>query len=223
MIRIAIVDDKSLNRKSIQQKLLSFAGGMVVLSAANGEIFLDKVTEMPESERPQLVLMDIDMPGMNGIETIAIATLKFPGMKFLVLTIFDDDEKIFQAIQVGANGYLLKDDDSQDIVNAIETVMKYNGVPLSPSVARKALQWLKASSPGHSNTAGTTFASEMLSARETEVLQLMTEGLNYKAIGERLFISPLTVKTHVSRIYEKLHVNSKAQAIQLSHKMKWFS
>ncbi len=220
MIRVAIVDDKLVNRKTVQGNLLDATNISICLQAVNGEDFLHKMAGIPAHEHPHVVLMDIDMPVMHGIDTIAVGTMKYPQVKFLVLTVFDDDEKLFEAIQAGASGYLLKDDDSTEIVQAITNAVEFNGVPMSPAIARKTLAWMKAADKpatheDHSET------NTLLSARESEILMLMVDGLDYKKIADRLYISPLTVRTHTSKIYEKLHVNSKAQAIQMAHKYKW--
>jgi len=220
MINIAIVDDQLVNRKTAQQNLSGAVGISVVLEAGNGEEFLEKLSQLNPDKFPQVVLMDIDMPVMNGIEAIATGTVKYPDIKFLVLTVFDDDDRIFEAIQAGASGYLLKDDSSAQLMEAITNAVEHNGVPMSPAIARKTLQWMKNSS--RPSTAGHTVKQkELLSEREAEILRLIVEGLDYKKIAEQLFISPFTVRTHTSKIYEKLHVNSKAQAILLANKYKW--
>ncbi len=218
MIRIAVVDDKLVNRKTVHKNLSSTAGMQVVLEAGNGKDFFEKIKDMPLDVHPEIVLMDIEMPIMNGIEAIAIGTIKYPNMRFLVLTVFDDDEKIFEAIQAGASGYLLKDDTAIQLTDAIKEALAFNGAPMSPAVARKTLNWLKQLP---SLTVNTPKTKEILSEREIEILKLMVEGLDYKNIAEKLFISPLTVRSHTSKIYEKLHINSKAQAIQAAHKFKW--
>jgi DNA-binding NarL/FixJ family response regulator len=181
---------------------------------------LDKLSHLSLEDQPQLVLVDLDMPGMNGIDTIAIATIKYPSIKFLVLTIFDDDDKIFDAIKAGASGYLLKDDAPILLIDAIYNAYQLNGAPMSPAIARKALQLLKASKPlDNKDNAGPII--NLLSDREQELLKLLIEGYDYKKIALQLFISPQTVRTHISHIYEKLHINSKAEAIILAHKYNW--
>lgn len=168
---------------------------------------------------PQLVLMDVDMPQMNGIEAIAIGSVLYPSTIFLVLSIFDDDDKIFEAIQAGAVGYLLKEDTAIDLGEAIQEALSYNGAPMSPAIARKTLSWLKSMPELSKKVAGKE--KEILSEREIDILKLMVEGFDYKKIAKQLFISPFTVRAHTRKIYEKLHVHSKAQAIQLAHKYKW--
>ena len=220
MISVAITDDKIVNRKTVRSNLSDSKEISVIFEAGNGEEFLEKMAALSPDLYPQLVLMDIDMPVMSGIEAIATGTIKYPNIKFLVLTVFDDDDKIFEAIRAGASGYLLKDDPSGQLIEAIINAVAHNGVPMSPAIARKTLQWMRSDlvPPAGKKTEE---QKEILSERETEILKLIVEGLDYKKIAERLFISPLTVRTHTSKIYEKLHVNSKAQAIQLAHKYKW--
>ncbi len=221
MIRIAITDDKMVNRITVRQNLQDTTGIQIVFEATNGEEFLEKMETVSPDMQPHLVLMDIDMPLMNGIEAIAAGTIKYPLIKFLVLTVFDDDTRIFEAIQAGASGYLLKDDSAAQLIEAVNNAVEYNSVPMSPAIARKTLQWMKNGGVPAVSDTQESLQKEILSERETSVLKLMVEGLDYKKIAAALFISPLTVRTHTSKIYEKLHVNSKAQAIQMAHKFRW--
>ncbi len=221
MIRIAITDDKVVNRRTVRNNLADATDIHICFEAGNGEDFFEKMKLIDTENLPQLVLMDIDMPVMDGIETIAAGTIKYPNIKFLVLTVFDDDEKIFLAIQAGASGYLLKDEPASQLIEAITSSIEYNSVPMSPAIARKTLQWMRNSAGSAFNSKDKIQQKEILSSRETEILKLMVDGLDYKKIAERLFISPHTVRTHTSKIYEKLHVNSKAQAIKMAHKYKW--
>jgi DNA-binding NarL/FixJ family response regulator len=217
VINIAIVDDKAINRRTVVTNLQQHKEINILFEANNGKDFLQKMEALVDNPKPDIVLMDIDMPVMNGIEAVALGTIKHPGVKFLMLTVFDDDDKLFQAIQAGACGYLLKDDSADMLHEAVVDAVENNGAPMSPAIARKTLQWMR-SAPAPSDTES---AITLLSERETEILLLMVQGLNYKKIAEKLFISPLTVRTHTSKIYDKLHVNSKAQAIQLAHKYNW--
>ncbi|MDB5193335.1 MAG: DNA-binding response regulator [Segetibacter sp.] len=218
-IKIAIVDDKLIVRRAIKDKLSSSPQMKIVFDASNGEEFLENLKELAEADFPQVVLMDLEMPEMDGIETIAIASTLYPKVKFIVLTVFDNSEKIFEAIKAGANGYLLKDDDAINISEAISHVVNYDAVPMSPAIARKTLGLLKI---GISQPAANTI-SNILSNREHDVLQQLVEGLEYKQIAGKLFISPATVRTHISNIYQKLHVTSKAQAIKMAYKNSWLS
>ena len=215
IMRIAIVDDKQPNRVSLQEKLTFLKDIEVAFLAANGEDFLNRIKA--EKQPLDVVLMDIDMPIMNGIEAVNIATSLYPDTKFLMLTVFDDDDKIFEAIKAGAIGYLLKDENVDKIVDALWQIVEFGGSPMSPRIARKALQLLMGAKVEKKQKEET-----VLSAREMEILKGLVEGMDYKAVAEKLFISPYTVRTHITKIYQKLHVNSKIQAVNLAVKNKWF-
>lgn len=218
-IRIAITDDKQINRTTVIEKLAMYTEIELVMEAKNGHDFLEQLKQLPSTQWPQVVLMDLEMPVMDGILTISQATASYPDVRFIVLTVFEDDEKIFEAIKAGASGYLLKDDTAVNIIDAITSVVEYNGIPMSPSIARKTMDLLR-NMPAPAITEKSETAS-LLTDREMEILREMVTGKNYKAIGEKLFISPLTVRKHTANIYDKLHVNSRAQIINLAHKNKW--
>lgn len=220
-IRIAIVDDKQVNRTTAKEKLLKYPEVELVLEAKNGEDFLEQLKEAAPGKKPQLVLMDLEMPVMDGIQTIALASPAYPDIKFIVLTVFEDNEKIFEAIKAGAHGYLLKDEKAVNIIEAINQVVEYDGMPMSPVIARKAIALLKqtGSLPVTGNNSVVT--GNVLSEREMDILKELATGKSYKAIGEKLFISPFTVRKHVSNIYNKLHVNSRIQVISVAQKNKW--
>jgi DNA-binding NarL/FixJ family response regulator len=215
-ITIAIVDDKRPSRLSLSEKLSSTGEVKVLFTAEHGEDFLSQMKQ--STNRPQLVLMDIEMPMLNGIEAVAIGSSLYPACKFLMLTVFDDDDKIFESIKAGSNGYLLKDEKPETILASIREIMEEGGAPMSPSIARKTLALL--SRTDWPNEKRESVHSE-LSDREMEILKLLVDGLEYRAIAERLFIAPNTVRKHIGNIYERLHVNSKAQAIRLAVKKRW--
>jgi DNA-binding NarL/FixJ family response regulator len=222
-ILIGIVDDKQVNRQTVRDKLASYSEFEIVLEAKHGNDFLDKLKHA--AVLPDVVLMDLEMPELDGIETIKIASANYPTIKFIVLTVFEDNNKIFEAIKAGAHGYLLKEDSAVNIVDAFVNVYEHNGIPMSPSIARKAMEMLM-QAPVHSYKADEEEASidadnASLSSREMDVLKELTSGKNYKFIGEKLFISPQTVRKHVSNIYEKLHVNSRTQVVNIAYKRKW--
>ena len=216
-IKIALVDDKLIVRRAIKDKLSLSDNIEIIMEASDGEEFLDNLKNTKDDLLPDVVLMDLEMPKMDGIKSITIASILFPNIKFIVLTVFDNTEKLFEAIKAGANGYLLKDDDAININEAILQVVKYNAVPMSPAIARKSLHILR--SDVEKITKATS--DNILSSREHDILQLLVDGLDYKQIGTKLFISPSTVRTHIANIYEKLHVNSKAQAIKIAYKNRW--
>lgn len=216
-VKVAIVDDKLIVRSAIKDKLYLSREIDIIMEASNGEEFLEKLKSSTDDLLPEIVLMDIEMPELDGIQTIAIASTLFPKIKFIVLTVFDNTEKIFEAIKAGANGYLLKDDDAVNINEAILHVINYDAVPMSPAIARKTLGLLKRDLPETQLSA----LPNVLSSREQDILQQLVEGLEYKQIAEKLFISPATVRTHTSNIYQKLHIRSKAEAIKLAYKNNW--
>jgi DNA-binding NarL/FixJ family response regulator len=214
--RIAIVDDKKQNLVSLSEKIV-YSGEMeIVFMARNGKDCLDQLKKLPREKHPQLILMDIDMPEMNGIETVSVAHALYGHISYVMLTVFDDDNKLFDAIRAGADGYLLKEEKVDVIVNAIKEVIEKQGAPMSPSIARKALNLLTNLDKDRSPE-----ASLVLSEREMDVLRGLVDGLHYKKIAEELYISPYTVRAHITRIYEKLHVSSKAQAIKIALSNKW--
>lgn len=222
-IRIGIVDDKQINRTTVKEKLLKYPEVELVLEAKNGEDFLEQLKVLTDNKKPQLVLMDLEMPVLDGIQTIGLVSPVHPDIKFIVLTVFEDNEKIFEAIKAGAHGYLLKDEQAINIIEAINQVVEYDGMPMSPVIARKAMAMLKqtGSVPAEEKE-GRSFESDLLlSEREMDILKELATGKSYKAIGEKLFISKFTVRKHVSNIYNKLHVDSRTQVINVAQKNKW--
>ena len=215
-ISIAIVDDKLHSRISLAEKITYSKEIVVLFTANNGEDFLDKIKNT-KTGLPQAVLMDIEMPTINGIEAVAIGASLYPDTKFLMLTVFDDEEKIFEAIQAGASGYLLKDERVDKIINSIKEMVEEGGAPMSPGIARKAFAILSKASLHEKAREDQTDLSD----REMEILKLLVEGYDFRATAEKLAISPNTVRKHIGNIYQKLHVNSKAQAIRLAMKKRW--
>ena len=220
-IRIGIVDDKQINRITVKEKLLKYPEVELVLEAKNGEDFLEQLKEMTDDEKPQLVLMDLEMPVLDGIQTIALVSPVYPDIKFIVLTVFEDNEKIFEAIKAGAHGYLLKDEQAINIIEAISQVVEYDGMPMSPVIARKAMAMLKQTGSVPVAEREGSSPESLLSEREVDILKELATGKSYKAIGEKLFISKFTVRKHVSNIYNKLHVDSRTQVINVAQKNKW--
>jgi len=222
-IPVAIVDDKRLLREALFNSISYYKEISIVLQASHGADFLEQLKHWHVQKRPQVVLMDIEMPVMDGIEAVAIAKNLYPDMHFLMLTVFDDDDKLFEAIKAGASGYLLKDEKVSNIVKAIAEIVHEGGVPMSPRIARKSLALLR-NTPNVTEPVKPEEEDEhLLSAREMEILNRIVDGLNYQEIGERLFISPHTVRKHIANIYDKLHVCNKASAIKVATSKKWFS
>lgn len=216
MIRIAVVDDKISNRVIIKDKLARNAFFNVMLEAVDGEDFLTQLKDLPDDDRPHMVLMDLEMPFVDGVTAIASASSLYPGIKFIVLTIFDDEDKVFRAIKAGACGYLLKEESSQAITDMLMNLWESGAGPISPSIAYKILQMVQ-QPVGVENKKREYENIFQLSEREKEILQLLSQGLEYKEIGIKIFISSNTVKKHCISIYQKLHVNSKAQALRIAY------
>lgn len=215
--RIALVDDKPYNVQVLAEKLGSKPEYEIVSSTFGGLAFLEALKTM--NPLPDVVFMDIDMPDLNGIETVQRAKSTHPEIHFLMITVFDDEERVFQAIQAGASGYLLKDESISGLHKAVDDVLNYGGAPMSPSIARKAFQYIQRM---QTTTASTSVADQSpLSSREMDIMAGLAEGKSYMIIAEKLFISPHTVRKHMTNIYEKLHVNSKVEAVRMALEKKW--
>ena len=200
MIRVMIVDDHAIVRRGIRALLSEFGDLDVVAEAADGQ---EAVLRAGETQ-PDVIVMDLVMPGMDGIEATRQITSQQPGSRILVLTSFAADNKVFPAIKAGAQGYLLKDSSPEDLVRAIRQV--YRGEPaLHPTIARKLLQEV-------AQPANLKPTPEALTAREMEVLRLIAQGLSNQEIADALTVSEPTVRTHVGRILGKLHLASRTQA-----------
>jgi NarL family two-component system response regulator LiaR len=200
-IRVLLVDDHAIVRKGIRALLATELDLQVVGEAGDGA----EAVAQAEALRPDVILMDLVMPRLDGIEATRQITAKLPGTRILVLTSFAADEKVFPAIKAGALGYLLKDSGPEVLVGAIRQV--YRGEPsLEPSIARKLLVELVQPPKQQALTA------DPLTERELDVLRLVAQGCSNKEIAAKLAVSDLTVRTHVSNILGKLHLASRTQA-----------
>ena len=218
-MKIGIVEDHFINRKIIKEKILPYVDIHIVIEAENGNNFFDLMKNLRKEDYPQVVLIDLEMPVLDGISTISLSSIRYPSIKFIVLTIYEDNDKIFDAIKAGASGYLLKEDKAINIVDAIANVIEYDGIPMSPAIARRAMKLL--SGITQNNNTLEKIEDYQLSSREIQILKEIVGGNNPADIAEKLFISPNTVRTHVNNIYKKLHLNSRAQVISLAHKNNW--
>jgi DNA-binding NarL/FixJ family response regulator len=218
---VALVEDNVINRNTFLQKIDQLPGYEISFTSLNGYDCLRELKGLPDHKLPQVIFMDLEMPVMTGIEAIAIAKSTHPQIHFIVLTVFDDDDKIFDAIQAGASGYLLKHEPSAVLHEAVINVLEYGGAPMSPAIARKALQLLSNAGKGEVATTADTLPS-FITEREKEILQHTVNGWDAKRIAAALNISTLTVRKHIANIYQKLQVQSKAQVIQMAHRNKWF-
>lgn len=222
---VALAEDNPVNRATFLQKIQVLGNMQVLFVAADGHACLEELQAARSARLPQVVFMDLEMPKLNGIETIRLAKALYPEIHFIVLTVFDDEEKIFEAIRAGASGYLLKHEPAPVLQEAVTNVLEFGGAPMSPAIARKALQLMSRASfagPETGPEPRQTLPS-MITAREEEILKHMVKGWDAKRIAAGLNISVLTVRKHIANIYEKLHVQSKAEVIHMAHHNKWFN
>jgi DNA-binding NarL/FixJ family response regulator len=207
MIKIAIVDDNSFLIKTVQEKISFFEDFSIKFTAVNGE---DLIEKLEKNHNIDLILMDIEMPKMNGIEATNIVKQKYPQIKIIMLTVFDNDENIFNAIKAGADGYLLKEVNPIELHQGILDTMN-GGATMTPSIAMKTLKLFR--NPISFETK--TQEEEInLSTREMEVLEQLSKGLKYESIAQNLFLSTGTIRKHIENIYTKLQVHNKFEAIQ---------
>jgi len=201
LIPVAIVEDHTDLRNSLKLILNTSPGFTVVGCYDRCETLLEEL----EDTVPQVILMDIGLPGMSGIEGVRQVKKVLLETHILMLTIYEDDAQVFQAVCAGADGYLLKKSSPIDILQAINDVVE-GGVPMTPSIAQKVIKMFR-------NFAPKTEQCEGLTSREYDVLKALVDGLDYKQIAQRYFISLDTVRNHIRHIYEKLQVHSKSEAV----------
>jgi DNA-binding NarL/FixJ family response regulator len=218
-IKVAFVEDNSALRKRFEEQFEFFDDIKLVATYATGETAVNGLRNLPPSRVPDIVLMDIELPGISGIETTIALRELMPEIEIMMFTVFEDDVKIFQAIQAGAAGYLLKDDPIEEVGDAIRELFN-GGAPMSQTIARTVLSFLRGKSNGSSKQASEIKIHEPvdfdLSERELELLQGLVHGETYQTLAKKFFISPHTVKTHIKHIYKKLHVHSRATAVRVA-------
>jgi DNA-binding NarL/FixJ family response regulator len=202
-IRVLIVDDHPLFREGMRGRLERADGIQVAGEAASGDEAVEKARELA----PDVVLMDIKMPGMNGVEAAREILSAVPGVGVLMLTMFEDDGSVFAAMRAGAKGYLLKDSGGREVVNAIRAVASGEAV-FGPGVAERIMAFFSAPKP-----AGSQRAFPELTEREEEILSLIAQGKSNQAIAKGLFLSLKTVRNHASNIFMKLQVADRTQAV----------
>lgn len=216
-IKIGLVDDNPTLLRNMSENLGIFEELQIIFKAINGQDALHKLN----THQPDVILMDIEMPLMDGIEATREIKHRYPQQKIMMLTVLDRDDKIFEAIKAGASGYLLKDERPTRILACIEELME-GGAPMSPVVAMKTLQMLRNQEVVHQKTVSVQSPEAFnLSKREIEILEKIASGLNYNQIADSLFISAKTARKHIENIYQKLHVHSKLEAVQIAQKNKW--
>jgi len=200
-ISVSIVEDNDKLRGTLARVLNRADGFPCASQYANAE---DALKDLPQA-RPDVVLMDINLPGMNGVECVRQLKMLIPEIQVMMLTVYEDTENIFNALAAGASGYLLKRTTSKELLEAIQEVRR-GGSPMSMHIARKVVQSFQKS-------AASLQATENLSEREQQVLDLLSQGLIYKEIADKLAISYETVHTYIRRIYEKLQVRTRTEAV----------
>lgn len=211
-LRIAIAEDNYFLMKAIEEKLSFFENISIKIKAKNGAELIGK---LEENHLIDVLLMDIQMPEMDGIKATELIKKKYPQIKVIMLTVLDDDEFVFKAIKAGANGYLLKEIDPESLYNSIHEVLD-GGAPMTPSIALKTLNLLR--NPNITFESETDTEEIQLSKRENEILTQLSKGLNYQLIADNLIISPSTVRKHIENIYKKLQVHNKMEAVQKAQK-----
>ncbi|MGJ8743013.1 response regulator [Polaribacter sp.] len=206
-LKISIAEDNYFLFKAIKEKLSFFENISIKFHANNGAELIGK---LEDNHNIDVILMDIQMPEMNGIRATELVKNKYPQIKIIMLTVVDDDDCIFKAIKAGANGYLLKEIDAENLYKSIIEVTK-GGAPMTPSIALKTLNLLR--NPSLLDTIPEEQENIKLTKRETEILVQLSKGLSYNSISDNLIISPATVRKHIENIYKKLQVHSKIEAV----------
>lgn len=199
-VTIALCDDNVLFRESLEQFINDTPGYDVIISASSAE----ELIAFAEVKQPQIILMDIDMPVVNGIQAAALLKKKYPAVHILMLTVYEDEEKIFEAVLAGASGYLLKKSPPEKIIESFTEVAE-GGASMSPLIVRKVMD--------HFNSIHPAKSEYDLSAQEKKVLHCLVQGHSYKMIASDCNISMGTVRFHINNIYKKLHINSKSEAV----------
>jgi len=208
-IKVMIVEDHKRICESLAE-LINRADGLKCSGTFNS---VEDALKNIGKDIPDVLLMDIGLPGMSGIDGISLVKESFPSVEVLMHTVYDDDEKIFQSICHGASGYVLKSAETSELIRSIKEVK--TGAPMSASIARRLLKMIRIKEKVRPDKMN-------LTARELDIVQCLIEGLSYRGTAEKLFISPLTVQSHIKRIYEKLHVHSKSAVVSKVLKFNLF-
>lgn len=211
MIKIAIFEDNREQRDALSA-VLNAADDLGVVGAFNSA---HKVVDDVASCSPDLVLMDIDMPVVDGIKAVAILRARYKELRIVMLTVIEDDDRIFAAIRAGADGYFLKQTDPDRLIQGIQEAMT-GGAPMSPSIARRVLRMMEGRQAPATKPDGS-----QLTPREQEILGLLVKGHTYKRIASELNLSYATVNRHVSNVYVKLRVHSVNEAVALAVRKGW--
>ncbi len=200
-IKLILFDDSKHIRESLSLLFSTYAN----FDLAGSYETTDRAEELIAIAKPDVVLMDIDMPGRNGIDAVADIHAKFPELPIIMLTVFDDADRVFNSLRNGALGYLLKSSSPTKLLDALLEISE-GGAPMSPSIAKKVMLHLQEESPSKAG-------NYQLTVREKEVLSSLVDGLSYKMIADKLDIGFETVRSHIKKIYEKLHVQTMTEAV----------
>ena len=211
MVNVFIIEDHESMRNGLSFIVDASEKYKCIGTAASAETGLKAIRNNP----PDIVLMDINLPGKSGIDCTSELLSEFPKMRILICTVLEDDDKIFRALAAGASGYILKKSSPQQIIESMDEMM-LGGSPISSRVARKMVDFFQQNNKK-------VELEEKLTDRELEILQLLTLGFRNKEIGDKLFISIPTVKTHIYNIYRKLHVQSRIAAVNVFNSMRGFN
>lgn len=206
MIRIAIVEDSKGIRESLAAYVRKAPGEMQCMCLCGTA---EEALEVLPLQRPDVVLMDIQLPNLSGIECAARLKQLLPDIKIIMVTVYGNPERIFQALRAGACGYLLKTCTPDELLTAVREV-QHGGAPMSREIARKVITFFQGQAPPTESASGAEF--ENLSPREREILDFLTQGLSDKEIADRLGVKHATVRFHLKHVYEKLHVRSRMEA-----------
>lgn len=201
MIRLAIVEDDTELSRLMQDYFEAQEHFLCDLVFDSVEGLLGRLRD---GDLPNIILMDIELPGMSGIQGMKLIREKYPDVDIVILTVYNDSHRIFEALCAGASGYLLKNAPFSEIQSSIET-LHHGGSPMSPQIARKVIEYFQ---PRQARP-----KESPLSAKEKEVVVALVDGLSYKQIADRMFISPETVRTHIKNIYKKLHIHTRAELV----------
>ncbi len=216
-IKVAIVEDHDIFRKRLTELLGFYEELELVFTADSGEMCLKYLRDTEEEKVPDVILMDIELPGISGIEATFQLKEKFEDIDIIMFTVFEDDERLFESIQVGATGYLLKDTAIDEVVSSLKDVKK-GGSPITPSIARKLIGMVSKPEKEDTTQQNPEVVPFDLSPAELRILEQVIDGKTNKEIAEEVFLSPWTVKTHIKNIYKKMHVNSRAAAVRMALK-----
>ncbi|NCP46333.1 MAG: response regulator transcription factor [Flavobacteriales bacterium] len=214
-IRVGIIEDQKKIRDRLIARLGFYDDIHIVMEAHNAIQGIEKLNQLPKDVQPQVILMDIEMSGMTGIEATKKIKTIYPEIDILIQTVFEDDEKIYQSIHAGASGYLLKDDPIGRYVESIKELYG-GGAMLSPSIASKLLSYIKTNQDSKVQEAKKVQEEFSLSDREVDIIKGIVDDLSTEEIASNYFISPHTVRTHIKNVYSKLHVHTRAAMVRFA-------